>query len=222
MTRRELRGAAVLVAAVLVVAGCSDDAESAPATTAAVTTTTTAAPPPTSSTTTTTAAPPVETTASTIDPRVQADADVRALIQRDFEILTTCRAAMPNCDTSTFAETRIGIALDALVQRFAERNADGQATRGLDRVVRTIERVELSDDIASAVVVICTDDGAVRYRPGAGPGGADVIVDDGFSSRRDGTLVQRTADGAWRIVDDAEIADFEENFERSICAGVPA
>jgi hypothetical protein len=91
-----------------------------------------------------------------------------------------------------------GISLESLSNAITQSNAEGQISRNRDRNHYKIESVTVSGaDRASAVV--CTTDGSERVRPGAGPNGVDVIVDDLFVSRRDTYDMQLDADGVWRL-----------------------
>jgi len=51
-------------------------------------------------------------------------------------------------------------------------------------------------------------------KPGAGPGGADVIIDDSFGSARDHVSLRLDADGTWRAYDAQPIGATES---RDIC-----
>jgi hypothetical protein len=61
-----------------------------------------------------------------------------------------------------------------------------------------IEKVTLQPDLTRATATVCIADGSRLVRPGIGPGGADVIVDDTFGSGRETWDMRLDADGTWR------------------------
>ena len=109
-----------------------------------------------------------------------------------------CLALLPACDPATLAATRAGTLLDQNTARIKEWDDAGYALRQADQFRYVIEKVELAADLKQATVTVCSADGSQLVKPGAGPGGADVIVDGGFSSGREAWDVRLDPDGQWR------------------------
>jgi hypothetical protein len=187
---------------VLVLAGCGGDdgaaapaapsvtvaSTVAPATTASATTLTT-----TTSTSTTTAAP-----TTTVAPAVAAEAAVRASVDDAVAAFSECVLALPNCDVDSLATTRSGELLRINTERISEWNAAGYAVRNRESLRYLIELVELDADLKRATALVCVADGTVLYLPKAGPGGADVVIDDTYASGREEWDVRLDPDGVWR------------------------
>ena len=188
-------------------AACSGGGSAA--TTDPTTVTTTSSPEPSStvststsptSTSTTVATTPLSTQAptTTIDPRAKAESDVRAAIDASVAAFSDCLLKMPNCDVATLEATRRGDMLRINTERVAQWNAAGYAVRDRDTFRYVVEQVELNADLTQATVLVCIADGTKLVQPGAGPGGADVIVDDSYVSGRESWDVRLDADGIWR------------------------
>ena len=90
---------------------------------------------------------------------------------------------MPSCDPSTLAVARAGDLLARNVARINEWNAAGYTVRNRDQFRYVIEEVTLGPSGTQATALVCIADGSELVKPGAGPGGADVIIDDTFTVR---------------------------------------
>jgi hypothetical protein len=77
-----------------------------------------------------------------------------------------------------------------------------------------IEHVELTPDLTKATVTVCSADGSQLVQPGAGPGGADVIIDGAYTSGRAAWDMRLDSDGAWRPYDAPAIGATES---RDVC-----
>ena len=64
-----------------------------------------------------------------------------------------------------------------------------------------IEKLTLASSGAQAAALLCIADGSDLVHPGAGPGGADVIIDDSFTSGRESWDMRLDPDGNWRAYD---------------------
>jgi hypothetical protein len=189
----------------LVLAGCGGDngaaapaassttvtSTVAPITTSVATTTTSTSS--TSTTTSTTAAPP-----TTVAPAVLAEMAVRASVDDAVAAFSECVLALPNCDVESLAATRSGELLRINSERISEWSAAGYAIRNRESFRYVIEEVEFAPDLTRATALVCIADGTVLFIPGAGPGGADVIVDDSYVSGREAWDVHLDPDGIWR------------------------
>jgi hypothetical protein len=105
---------------------------------------------------------------------------------------------MPTCDPSTLAVARAGDLLAQNIARVDEWNAAGYTVRDRDRFRFVIEKVALQPDLTRATATVCIADGSRLLKPSAGPGGADVIIDDTFGSGREAWDMRRDPDGKWR------------------------
>jgi hypothetical protein len=105
---------------------------------------------------------------------------------------------MPSCDPSSLAAARAGDLLNQNTARINEWNTDGYTVRDRNKFRYVIERISLQDDLKRATVQLCYADGSKLVKPGAGPGGADVIVDDTFGSGREAWDMRLDPDGKWR------------------------
>ena len=85
--------------------------------------------------------------------------------------------------------------------RITEWNAAGYTVIDRDQFRYVIESVELADDLRRATVTVCFADGSKLVDPGAGPDGADLIVDGTFMSGREAWDVRLDDDGVWRAHD---------------------
>jgi hypothetical protein len=108
---------------------------------------------------------------------------------------------MPTCDPSTLAVARAGSLLEQNVARINEWNAAGYTVRDRDRFRYVIEQVSLRPDRTRATALVCIADGSSLVKSGAGPAGADVIVDDTFGSGRSSWDMRLDLDGRWRAYD---------------------
>jgi hypothetical protein len=222
--------AVVAVLAVALAAGCSSDDDAADST-AATTSFVTAAPsstaptiqvttvPSTATPTTLTATPttltatpttltisappptPAPTTSVNTSGPVGPESEVRAAIAAATEAFSACLLALPACDPATLEATRSGAILAVNQQNIEDWNAAGYAVRDRDQFRYVIESVEVDASGTSATAVVCIADGSKLVMPGAGPGGADVIVDGTYVSGRESWEMQLEADGVWRVHD---------------------
>jgi len=209
-TRRSVGLVAVGVTAICSLAACSSDRSAT--TTDPTTVTTTGSPEPSSTVSTSTSTSPTSTAATvatttptsteapttTIDPRAKAESEVRAAIDASVAAFSDCLLKMPNCDVATLEATRRGDMLRINTERVTQWNAAGYAVRDRDTFRYVVEQVELNADLTQATVLVCIADGTKLVQPGAGPGGADVIVDDSYVSGRESWDVRLDADGIWR------------------------
>lgn len=206
-SRRSMGFVATGVSAICLLAACSDGGSAV--TTDPVSVATTSSPEPsstvsTSTSPTSTAAtvattpPSTQAPTTTIDPRVKAESEVRAAIDASVAAFSDCLLKMPNCDVATLEATRRGDMLRINSERVTQWNAAGYAVRDRDTFRYVVEQVELSADLTQATVLVCIADGTKLVQPGAGPGGADVIVDDSYVSGRELWDVRLDADGIWR------------------------
>jgi hypothetical protein len=118
---------------------------------------------------------------------------------------------MPSCDPSTLAVARTGDLLARNVARINEWNAAGLTVRNRDQFRYVVEQVVLGTDGVQAEALVCFADGSDLVRPGAGPGGADVIVDDSFTSGRESWDVRLDPDGHWRAYDGTAVGPSESS-----------
>jgi hypothetical protein len=109
--------------------------------------------------------------------------------------------ALPACDPSTLAATRAGPILDRNTERINEWNAAGYAVRDREQFRYVIESVVVAPDLTTATAVVCIADGSRLVRPGAGPGGEDVIIDGVYVSGRSTWDMRLDPDGVWRVYD---------------------
>ena len=154
----------------------------------------------TSTSTTTTLAP---TTTTTIDPKATAEAAIRADLRAGVSAYKACLMAMPSCDPQSLTKAFSGPALDRNIAIISAGNADGYATRDVDRYRVVVTGIKFADGAtpSPASVAVCLADGAQVVRPGAGPGGADVIVNDEVHTELITLDVRLGASGAWLVND---------------------
>lgn len=139
---------------------------------------------------------------------------IRAAVALAEETFSSCLVAMPNCDPQTLAVARGGPLLERNVARIREWNADGQTVRNRDKFRYVVEAVTIAPDGRQAAVIVCIADGSVRLKPGVGPGGADVVVDDAFVSGRSSWDMRLDPDGVWRAHDGSAFGPTES---RDVC-----
>ena len=119
--------------------------------------------------------------------------------------------AMPTCDPSTLAVARAGPLLERNTARINEWNAAGYTVRNRDQFRFVIEKISISPSGVQAAVLVCIADGSELVKPGAGPGGADVIVDDAYTSGRASWDVRLDTDGVWRAYDAPAVGTTESS-----------
>jgi hypothetical protein len=148
---------------------------------------------------------PTTTTSSTIaptttpDPPTLAEADVRAAVVSAAAAFDACLRALPNCDVATLTDTRAGTVLAVNSQRITEWNEAGYEVRDRGQSRLVVESVTVDLDAGRATAVVCIADGSKLVQPGAGLGGADVIVDGSFVSGRESWEMRLDPDGRWRL-----------------------
>jgi hypothetical protein len=219
-----VRGAVAVLSLILVAAACdSGDDEDAATTSAAVATTatdlSTTAPPETTTEPTsvaTSSSSASTSTSTTLDPAAQAEADIRAAIALAQDTFSACLVAMPSCDPSTLAVARGGDLLERNVSRINEWNAAGYTVRNRNEFRYVIEDVTLAPSGTRATALVCIADGSDLVQPGAGPGGADVIIDDSYTSGRESWDVRLNSGGRWRVYDGTAVGPTES---RDACPG---
>jgi hypothetical protein len=108
---------------------------------------------------------------------------------------------MPKCDPSTLAVARAGSLLAKNTAKINEWNADGYTVRDREKFRSVVEQVSVDPSMTSASARTCYADGSRLVKPGAGPGGADVVIDDTFGSARDQVTLRLDTDGVWRAYD---------------------
>ena len=89
--------------------------------------------------------------------------------------------------------------------------AAGYTVRNRDQFRFVIEKVSVSPSGVQAAVLVCIADGSDLVKPGAGPGGADVIVDDAYTSGRASWDVRLDTDGVWRAYDAPAVGTTESS-----------
>ena len=200
------------VAATLIVSACSgsdpvDEATSTPIESTSTSTSTTN--PPTSSTEvdrttvpTSSATPPVE---------VDAETAIRATLATSFADFSDCLTLMPQCDPLILEATRAGDLLESNRARIEEWNSAGYTVIDRDQYRYVIESVALGADGNTATATVCLADGSKLVLPGAGPQGADVIIDDQFVSGREAWELRLDSDGQWRAYSAPVIGVTEES-----------
>lgn len=203
------RWVGVILSGALLLAACSSDDNAAPESTVAATTTSVAVETTTSTSTSSTSpstTPTSTTTASTAppttsDPKANVDVAVRAAVDLAIADFSACLVAMPTCDPSTLAASRADPLLAVNVSRVTEWNGKGYTVIDRDQFRHVIESLELSDDLRRATVTVCFADGSKLIDPGAGPDGADLIIDGAFVSGREAWDMRLGDDGVWRAHD---------------------
>jgi hypothetical protein len=205
-TRRTRGGLAMALGIALSLAACTNRA-SAPTTTSA-SSSTVAASTATSSSSPTTAQPTSTTVSSTTSVSTtsvvatgKVEVDVRAAITAAQSAYSACLIALPACDPSTLTSTRAGPILAVNTKRLNEWISAGYAVRDRDQFRFVIESVGVDAGLKRATATVCIADGSKLVRPGAGPDGADVIVDGSYVSGRSAWDMRLDSDGIWRVYD---------------------
>lgn len=139
---------------------------------------------------------------------------MRALIDSAADDFSACLVAMPQCDVASLAATRAGRLLERNKARIAEWNAAGYTVRNRERFRFVIESVTVNTTASSASAVVCIADGSRLVKPGAGPGGADVVIDETYGSGRETWDIRLDADGRWRVYDAPALGPTES---RDVC-----
>ena len=208
---------ALILVAVVPLAACASGSDS-PSTSSNSSTTSAATSPTSDSGTTTTVTPPTSSssTSTTVDLAAQAEAAVRAAIDLAQSTYSACLVAMPSCDPSTLSVARAGDLLARNGARINEWNAAGYTVRNRDQFRYVVEEVTLAPSGTQATALVCIADGSDLVDPGAGPGGADVIIDDSFTSGRASWDVRLDPDGKWRAYDAPAVGPTES---RDVCPG---
>ena len=204
------RWVGALVSCALLLAACSSGDDAAPETTVSTTTTSVAVETTTTTSTSSSSSstdvdvddvPPSTAPPTTSDPKASVEAAVRAAVDLAIADFSACLVAMPNCDPATLAATRADPLLAVNVGRVTEWNGEGYTVIDRDQFRHVIESVELSDDLRRATVTVCFADGSKLIDPGAGPDGADLIIDGTFVSGREAWDMRLGDDGIWRAHD---------------------
>ena len=186
--------------------GTSSDTASNTDLTTVSTSTSTTSEQPTSSSTSSTA---LSTTTSR--PVASAEDRIRAAVALAQQTFSDCLIAMPQCDLSTLAVARAGPLLVRNVARIQEWNSAGYTVRNRDQFRYVVELVAIKPDGVSASAVVCIADGSDLVHPGAGPGGADVIIDDAYTSGRSAWDMRLDPDGQWRVYDAPAVGPTESS-----------
>lgn len=212
--RRVISTTALLLLALGAVA-CADGSDSSPSTASATdptTVTTTAAPSTSTSITPSTTSKSTSSTSTTSsEPPASPEDDIRAAIALAQQTFSDCLVAMPLCDPATLSVARAGPLLERNVARVQEWNAAGYTVRNRDQFGFVVEGVTLSPDGLTATATVCIADGSDLVHPGAGPGGADVIVDDAYTSGRSAWDMRLDPDGQWRAYDAPAVGPTESS-----------
>lgn len=216
--RRVLDTMALLLLALGVVA-CADGSDSSPSTSTftdpstIATTTASTNSTSTSTSTLTGTSPPTSfaSTTTTSAPPASPEDDIRAAVALAQQTFSDCLVAMPECDPSTLSVARAGPLLERNVARVQEWNAAGYTVRKRDQFRYVVESVTLNADGLTASATVCIADGSDLVHPGAGPGGADVIVDDAYTSGRSAWDMRLDPDGKWRAYDAPAVGPTESS-----------
>ena len=212
--RRVFSTTALLLLALGAVA-CADSSDSSPSTpssTDPITVTSSAASSTsTSITTSTTGTSTSSTSATTSAPPASPEDDIRAAIALAQQTFSDCLVAMPQCDPATLSVSRAGPLLERNVARVQEWNAAGFTVRNRDQFRFVVEGVTLSPDGLTATATVCIADGSDLVHPGVGPGGADLIVDDAYTSGRSAWDMRLDPDRQWRAYDAPAVGPTESS-----------
>ena len=220
--RRVLDTMALLLL-VLGAAACASSAGTSPDTVTSTELTTTSTSPtsaPSSTTTTSTSSVSTSTTSttstlstasSTIPPVASTEDTIRAAVALAQQSFSDCLIAMPQCDPATLSAGRAGPLLERNVARIQEWNAAGYTVRNRDQFRFVVESVTLKSDGVTATATVCIADGSALVNPGAGPGGADVIIDDSYTSGRSAWDMRLDPDGQWRVYDAPAVGPTESS-----------
>ena len=202
----------LLVLGAVACADSSDSSPSTPSSTDPITVTSSAASSTSTSIITSTTSTSTSTNSTTSsEPPASPEDDIRAAIALAQQTFSDCLVAMPQCDPATLSVARAGPLLERNVARVQEWNADGYTVRNRDQFRFVVERVTLSPDGLTATATVCIADGSDLVHPGAGPGGADVIVDDAYTSGRSAWDMRLDPDGKWRAYDAPAVGPTESS-----------
>jgi len=200
------------VAATLILSACSNSEQADETTSTSITSTTTSTStttPPTPSTEVDVSTSPTSSTTPIVE--VDAETAIRAALATSFADFSDCLTSVPQCDPSILEATRAGALLDANRARIEEWNSAGYTVIDRDQYRYVIESVELGADGTTATATVCLADGSKLVLPGAGPQGADVIIDDQFVSGREAWELRLDADGQWRAYSAPVVGVTEES-----------
>jgi hypothetical protein len=197
VTRGHLRRLVTLSLALVVVGACSSSS-AVPTSTESSRTAPLPTSPATSVATTNPKPTPTTSTTTTIDQRALAERRVRTAVDATVRAFSDCLQVLPKCDVNTLTATRRGELLKLNTERITEWNAAGYAVRDREQFRYVIESVALDSSATKAIVAMCVADGSKLVMPGAGPGGADVVVDGTYVSGRESWDVRLDDDGVWR------------------------
>lgn len=216
-----LRRSVAALGIVVVAAACSGSVDSSDSTVTDLTQTTeiiasSSASPTTSMSTTTpeTTAPestPNSESPESTDEPVDAETVIRSTLDQTFNDFSECLTSMPECDPTVLETTRAGELLATNVARIEEWNAAGYTVIDRDQFRFVVEAVELDDDETTATATACIADGSKLINPGAGPEGADVIIDDTFVSGREAWEMRLDDDVQWRAYSAPAVGATEES-----------
>ena len=212
---RRVFSTTALLLLVLGAVACADSSDSSPSTPSSpdpITVTSSAASSTSTSIITSTTSTSTSTNSTTSsEPPASPEDDIRAAIALAQQTFSDCLVAMPQCDPATLSVARAGPLLERNVARVQEWNADGYTVRNRDQFRFVVERVTLSPDGLTATATVCIADGSDLVHPGAGPGGADVIVDDAYTSGRSAWDMRLDPDGKWRAYDAPAVGPTESS-----------
>lgn len=214
---RRVFGTMALLLLALGVVACADGSDSSPSASSSTdppTIATTTASTNSTSTSTSTSTSPSTSSASTTttsESPASPEDDIRAAIALAQQTFSDCLVAMPQCDPATLIVARAGPLLERNVARVQEWNAAGYTVRNRDQFRFVVESVTLNPDGLAASATVCIADGSDLVHPGAGPGGADVIVDDAYTSGRSAWDMRLDPDGKWRAYDAPAVGPTESS-----------
>jgi hypothetical protein len=140
--------------------------------------------------------------------------EVRQAIALAQSTFSACLVAMPKCNPSTLAVARAGPLLGRNEARINEWNADGYTVRDRDKFRYVVEKISMQPGLRRATVLLCYADGSRLVKPGAGPNGADVVIDDTFGSGRESWDMRLDTDDKWRAYDAPAVGPHES---RDVC-----
>jgi hypothetical protein len=151
-----------------------------------------------------------------VSPQQRAEADIRAAYGAYDAAFFACSQDPPNCDRAKLSEHVTGDQLAFTMNNIDVKVREGTRTRspGPDQDYYVIESITVDPSLASAQVQVCVADGRIIYKPAAGPNGADVILNDAFSSGRETETWERGTDGVWR---ESGFTAIEKAPGRNIC-----
>ena len=156
------------------------------------------------------------TTGTTVDPSAATVVALRTAVDAAITAFSDCLLALPKCETANLSATRGGVTLERNVARAIEWNTKGYAVRHREKFRYVVEGVVLGPEPKRATVTVCVADGSMLVKPGAGPGGADLIVDGAYVSGREAWDMRLDGDGVWRVYDGPAVGPTEST---DVCPG---